>query len=125
MAVPLAALGQNAAILPAGALPLIPRLEYLSTAVRLGDEVPALVRQGPQPRQSSSLHRNTSDLAARLHRSTSDLAARVLRAQEAPVAVASRISPAGISEALTICTPLDAAERQLAGSQAIQPDTHK
>lgn len=38
---------------------------------------------------------------------------------------AVRVSPAGISEALTIVTPLDAAERHLCGSQAGQLEPSK
>lgn len=83
-----------------------------------------LFKSSPQPRQtpSPSLQRNTSDLAARLHRSTSDLATRAMRVQEVQ---AVRVSPAGISEALTIVTPLDAAERHLCGSQAGQLEPSK
>ena len=93
-------------------------------ALSIAEDRPMLFKSSPQPRQtpSPSLQRNTSDLAARLHRSTSDLATRAMRVQEAQ---AVRVSPAGISEALTIVTPLDAAERRLCGSQAGQLEASK
>lgn len=94
------------------------------TALSIAEDRPMLFKSSPQPRQtpSPSLQRNTSDLAAKLHKSPSDLATRVLRMQEVQ---AVKVSPAGISEALTIVTPLDAAERQLCGSQGSQLEPSK